>query len=232
MVTYQTLTSNLYSRGQETWICVSSSLCSVVTLLPWQLGAWSLVRRPLGKYWGDVQNVLNRWKPQNISPLRNLALHSFSVLLSDCSFRTNAADVLCFDSLRLKVVWKYPRSKSLAFLQCLGHPKAVGISLMPELVFIQWWVNMWPHYRLCVHFFHSYACKWVSVWGQLTDVSFVFFNWFCTSFFFIPDRLTYLVFCGVFYVVISNFDDWSSRQCYIEGKHRWCFCQICTNYLW
>jgi len=176
MVTYQTLTSNHYSRGQETWICVGSSLCSVVTLLPWQLGAWSLVRRPLGKYWADVQNVLNCWKPQNISPLRNLALHSFSVLLSDCSFRTNAADVLCFDSLRLKVVWKYPRSKSLAFLQCLGHPKAVGISLMPELVFIQWWVNMWPHYRLCVHFFHSYACKWVRVFGvswQMCHLSFL-----------------------------------------------------------
>lgn len=46
---------SLCSRGQETWICVSSSLCSVVTLLPWQLGAWSLVRRPLGKYWA-VQN--------------------------------------------------------------------------------------------------------------------------------------------------------------------------------
>lgn len=189
MVTYQTLT--LCSRGQETWICVSSSLCSVVTLLPWQLGAWSLVRRPLGKYWA-VQNVLNHRKPHNISPLRNLALHSFSVLLSGCSFWTNAADVLCSDSwrLRVEVVWKYPRSTFLAFLQCLGHPKTFRISLMPELVFTHNQFTMMSESVAILDFvfissIQMHANEWVfgASW-QMCHLSFLpFFYWFCTSFF-------------------------------------------------
>lgn len=137
MVTHQTF-NNQWPCTEDNgnlWICVSS-LWSVVTLLPWQWGVWLLVRQPLGKFWRGIRYEkiaqLTTRKPLNISPLRNGTLHSFSVLLSDYSFWTNSADVLCcdcLDSLRLEVVWKYPRSKFLAFFT--KHWDISSVNSMP-----------------------------------------------------------------------------------------------------
>lgn len=120
----------------------------------------------------------NHWKPLNISPLRNGTLHSFSVLLSDYSFWTNSADILCcdcLDSLRLEVGWKYPRSKFLSFflqyigislvwIQCLTKFLPTNISTTGECVhWLPFMTVFWASWQIC----HS---SWTSLYIYILHI--------------------------------------------------------------
>lgn len=140
----------------------------------------------------------NHWKPLNISPLRNGTLHSFSVLLSDYSFWTNSADILCcdcLDSLRLRLSENIPDPSfwhffflqyigiSVVWIQCQTKFLPTNISTTGECVHrLPFMTVFWASWQIC----HS--------------------SW--TSFLIIA----YLVFCGKFYIVTANFADLSSRM--------------------